>query len=111
MTIQFLITIFAVLALIGVMRGFKRGTLSRVGVVIWMCTWIVAILAVWNPNVTNLFARVLGVGRGADAVLYVAIVILLYVIFKLYGKLENLEHQLSELVKKIALKDLDDRKM
>lgn len=101
------ITLLDLLALVGVVRGFKRGALSRLGVLTWLLIWIAAIVAVWNPWITNRVAGFLGVGRGADAVFYVAIIALFYAIFRLYGKCENLEHQLSELVKKIALKDLE----
>ncbi len=107
MVIQIFITLFALIALFGVVRGFKRGALSRTGVVAWIFIWVAAIVAVWNPWITNRIASMLGVGRGADAVLYVSVVMLFYMIFRLYGKCENLEHQLSELVKKIALKDLE----
>mgnify|MGYP001616927803 CR=1 FL=1 len=110
MLIQILISMLALVALWGVGQRFKRGALSRAGVVAWLLIWIVAIVAVWNPWITNRVAGFLGVGRGADAVFYVSIVALFYTIFRLYGKCENLEHQLSELVKKIALRDID-RKM
>ena len=107
MLIQLLITILALIALVGVVRRFKQGAISRAGLVFWLVLWIVIGALVWTPNFTNRIAAFLGVGRGADAVFYVSIVVLFYAIFRLYGRLENIEHQLSELVKKIALKDLN----
>ena len=107
MLIQILISMLALVALWGVGQRFKRGALSRIGVVVWLMIWIAAIIAVWNPWITNRVAGFLGVGRGADAVLYVSVVALFYALFRLHGRLENLEHQLSELVKKIALKDFE----
>jgi len=110
MLIQLLITLLAVVAFIGVVRRFIRGAVSRLGLFVWVIFWIAMGALVWNPNVTNSVAGFLGVGRGADAVLYVSIVVLFYAVFRLYGKSENLEHQLNELVKKIALKDIDKDK-
>ncbi len=107
MLIQILISIVALVALFGVGRRFKRGALSRAGMLAWLALWIMVGALVWIPEATNRVAGFLGVGRGADAVFYVSIIVFLYAIFKLYGKFENLEHQLSELVKKIALKDFD----
>ena len=110
MLIQILISVLAAVAILGVTRNFKKGALSKGGLVLWILVWGAAVVLVWNPAVTNRVAGILGVGRGADAVFYLSIVVLFYMIFRLYGKLENLEHQLSELVKKIALKDLSDRR-
>ena|SRR3989338_9225655 len=107
MLIQIFISVLAVVALLGVVRRFRKGAISKAGLLLWVLIWIAAVVSVWNPAVTNLVAGFLGVGRGADAVFYISITALFYVIFRLHGRLENLEHQLSELVKKIALKDFE----
>ncbi len=107
MTIQILITILALVALFGVARRFKTGAVSKGGLIIWILLWVAAGALVWVPQVTNKLAGFLGVGRGADAVFYIAIVLLFYLLFRVHGRIEQLEHQLNELVKKIALKDID----
>lgn len=107
MIIQVLITAIALVALLATFRRFKKGTIGRLELLVWLLLWGGVGVVIWNPSLTNFIAGLLGVGRGADAVFYVSIVVLFYVLFRLYGKIENLEHQLSELVKKIALKDLD----
>ncbi len=107
MLIQFIISIFAVIAIFGVVLRFRKGALSRKGIAIWLLLWVAVLIALWNPTITNRIAGFLGVGRGADAVLYVSSVVLFYTMFRLYGRLEHLEHQLSEMAKKSALKDLD----
>lgn len=107
MIIQILISLLGLAAFGGTLRRFKRGTIGRVEFVLWTILWVAVVVLVWNPAVTNLIAGFLGVGRGADAVFYVSIVLLFFGLFRLYGRLENLEHKLSELVKKISLKDLE----
>lgn len=109
MTIQILITSLAVVALFGVARRFKLGAMTRGVFLVWILVWAAAGILVWVPQLTNRLAVILGVGRGADAVFYISIVVLFYLVFRVHGKIENLEQQLNELVKKIALKDLNDR--
>lgn len=109
MFIQILITILAAAALGGVFIRFRKAAIGRGEFLLWLILWLAALALVWNPRATNIIASWLGVGRGADAVFYISIVVLFYAMFRLYSKLENLEHKLSELVKKIALKDLDKR--
>lgn len=111
MIIQIGIAIFALIALIGVTVRLRKGMISRASFMLWLTLWISIAAVVWVPQVTNRIAGLLGVGRGADAVLYISIVVLFYIIFRLYGRLEHLEHQLSEMAKKIALQDINDRKM
>ncbi|MDP3244366.1 MAG: DUF2304 family protein [bacterium] len=105
MFIQIIVTILAIMALVATFLRFRRANIGRAQFLFWLVFWVLAAVFVWNPRVTNLLANLLGVGRGADAVFYLAIIILFYAVFRLYGKLEGLEHKLSELVKKIALKD------
>ncbi|MBI4135628.1 DUF2304 family protein [Candidatus Uhrbacteria bacterium] len=108
MIIQILVTALAVFALFGVVRRFKTGAVSKSGLIIWILLWAAAGALVWVPQATNRLAGFLGVGRGADAVFYIAIVLLFYLLFRVHGRIEQLEHQLNELVKKIALKDIDE---
>jgi len=103
MLIQIFVTILAVMVLIHTFIRFRKATIGRSEFFVWLILWLGVLVLIWNPRSTNVVAHWLGVGRGADAVFYVSIVVLFYAIFRLYGKLENLEHQLSELVKKIAL--------
>ena len=107
MMIQIGITVVTIVALIGVIIRFRKGALSPLGFFLWCTLWLSAAVAVWIPQVTNRIAGFLGVGRGADAVLYISSIVLFYTMFRLYGKLEHLEHQLSEMTKKIALRDLE----
>lgn len=103
MVIQFVITLIAVLALIGITRRLRRGAIGVMESILWGVVWIGAIVIVWNPSISNRLAAWLGVGRGADAIVYCAIVIIFYALLKLYARMEQLEHSISELVKKIAL--------
>jgi len=103
MMIQVLVTIIALIAALGLVKRMKKGSIGLLAGISWTAVWILAIIVVWNPLVSNRLASWLGVGRGADAVLYSAVVILLYALLRLHARMESLEHALSELVKKIAL--------
>jgi hypothetical protein len=61
------------------------------------------------PQATQWAAGILGVGRGADAALYLAVIGLSYVCFKLYLKGLEHERQITTLVRRLALHDADER--
>ena len=108
MLIQILVTGLAAFAIGRTFARFRRSEAGRAEFFLWVLFWIAAIVFVWNPSVTNTLASLLGVGRGADAIFYVSLILLFSVVFKLYGRIETLEHKLSELVKAIALKNFGE---
>jgi hypothetical protein len=70
---------------------------------------LVAVAAVFilAPDYTTLLAQKLGVGRGADLVLYTWVVLVWFVLLKLYTKLRKLEQTITELLRNEALKNAD----
>lgn len=58
---------------------------------------------VW-PESTNKIANRLGVGRGADLVYYVCILLFSFALLKLYSRMRRLEQEFTKLVREDALK-------
>jgi hypothetical protein len=50
----------------------------------------------------------LGVGRGADLIFYVSILIFWFVSLKLYARIRKLEQQFTKIVREDALKKVQD---
>ncbi|ULQ55717.1 DUF2304 domain-containing protein [Flavihumibacter rivuli] len=59
----------------------------------------VAILFVLMPELANKLAHKLGVGRGADLVMYVSILLFWFILIKLYAKIRKLEAQVTDLIR------------
>jgi small membrane protein len=62
-----------------------------------------AILFILLPGITNTIAHKLGVGRGADLVFYISIIIFWFVVLKLYARIRRLEQIITQIVRKDAL--------
>lgn len=67
----------------------------------------VAVLFILFPEWTSVLAKKLGVGRGTDLVLYICIVLFYFVILKLYARMRKLEQQITELIRKQALDEVE----
>ena len=65
--------------------------------------WLAAALAVWRPDVTTKVAQSLGIGRGADLVLYALALAFLAAVFYFYRKFRQLEGEITRLVRHIAV--------
>ena len=67
-----------------------------------------AIVFILWPDVTTVIAKKLGVGRGADLIFYISILIFWFVSLKLYARIRRLEQQFTKIVREDALKKVDD---
>lgn len=66
---------------------------------------LVGIALVWNPEAANTIAGVVGIGRGADLLLYCWVIISLLMAFVLNARIHFLHRELTELARAVALKD------
>ena len=62
-----------------------------------------AITFILFPEWTNVIAHKLGVGRGADLVFYLCILLFFFVSLKLYARMRRLEQMITDLIRKEAI--------
>jgi hypothetical protein len=104
-------------ALIGLMSGVLLYFLSNrnsMRVRAWKRIALVAliavgIIAVLSPESTNQVAHVLGIGRGADLLLYLTVVAFVFVSLNVYLKFRDLEHDLAQIARSVAILDAEMR--
>jgi small membrane protein len=106
---QLLLILFSLYAIWGVLRRKKDGTLSLRGTGFWVVFWLTVIVSVIWPNSTQALADRIGIGRGSDLVIYISIVLLFFLIFKLHIKLESINRDVTKVVRKKALESADNR--
>ena len=58
-----------------------------------------------NPELSNRLAEMVGIGRGADLILYLSTLFLFFICFNLYVRFREIEEQIVVLVRQMALKD------
>lgn len=103
--IQILLVIFFLFALAKVVGRFKSGDLSLAGMIGWSIFWILATVVALSPDSTVYVARFVGIGRGSDLVVYVALVAIFFLVFKLMVRIEMLNRDITKLTRKISLDD------
>ena len=65
--------------------------------IIWSVFWLIAGVVVIVPNSTNTIAGVVGIGRGADLVVYISLALLFYILFRIFYRLEKIEKNITKL--------------
>lgn len=103
MVFQIVLGIFLFFALTRAIGRWRDGSISFTEFILWSFVWVGIGLIVFLPKTSSFLAKMLGVGRGADAVIYLAVIILFYAIFRIVVKLEFIEHEITHIVRNIAI--------
>ena len=109
MTFSAIQIILILIALFGIVRVFvkvRSRSIPTIWASIWALVWIGLAAVALLPQTTDLLAASVGIGRGADLIVYLAVVVLFFVTFKLIVKIESLEQQITKLVRAGAIKDM-----
>lgn len=103
---QMLFLLFALYAIIAVVKRRRDGLLSVTGVAFWILFWVAAAWVVISPNSTQVIATHLGIGRGTDLVVYASIALIFFVLFRLHVKVESVSRDITKAVREEALKEI-----
>jgi small membrane protein len=71
---------------------------------------VVGIVFVMFNEITDKMAHFLGVSRGADMIFYLGILFLFFLILKLYSRLRKIEQNLTELIRKRSIEEIEEIK-
>ena len=72
-----------------------------------MTVWGTATAAIVNPGLPQWVADLLGIGRGADVVLYLFVLAFLWVSFFLYSCHLRVQRQVTQLARHIAIREAE----
>src|SRR3989344_7922152 len=101
--LQILLTIFVLFAITRVFLRAREKVISAKTAFFWTLIWLAAAIGILLPATTTRLASFFGVGRGVDVIVYVSLALIFYLIYRTYVMIEDLRHEISELVRKIAL--------
>lgn len=86
---------------------FVRGNGPRRVAGLTAILWLAAGVTIFQPEVTNRFARFVGIGRGADLVLYLVTLSFLASLVYFYHKFRTLNSNVTEIVRFLAIQKVD----
>lgn len=107
---QFLLSVFLLFAISRVVLQVKTGKLTIGAFLFWSGLFILALAGVIEPNITTFVAHIIGIGRGADIVIYISIALLFYLIFRLSIALEEIKRDITKVVRHVTLDDFKSKK-
>lgn len=105
MLIQIILIILIALIVLRLFAKYKSREVSMRQLLGWLVIWVLAAAVIIWPDPTVRLANLVGVGRGSDLVIYLAIIFLFYTVFRLILRIENMEKNLTKVVRAEALKE------
>ena len=99
-----IVVVLAVVARLFRSNGARAQAIRRLGLLLFAAFAVVSILI---PDVWNRIARVVGVGRGTDMVLYALVVAFLSFTVTTYLRFRDLETRYTRLARRLALDEAE----
>ncbi|MEK7253442.1 MAG: DUF2304 family protein [Bacteroidota bacterium] len=108
---QWLVPLIGIFYIARTIIQYRKNKRSATSLVVWSIFWgtIVVLALIPNP-VSFKIAEVLGFKSNINAVIFVALGWLFLLVFYLSSTIDRLERQLTELVRKIAIQDVEKEK-
>lgn len=85
--------------------AYKRRDLSPLFSLAWVMFWVAGLALIFNQQLTVSVARKLGISRGVDLVIYISLIFIFYMIYRLLAGIESLERKITQIVRKTAIRD------
>ena len=101
--IQLIALGMAVFALLIAYLRLREKKLTVRGFLLWSFLWVSVVVVAFLPGVTSYLSDFVGIERGIDVLVYLSIVVMLYLIFRLNIKFEDTERRLTKIVRELAL--------
>ena len=106
--IQIVLLCFAIFAMSRALIRYRRGLTRMLHLEMWLLFWVCVVVVALRPEVTDLLARWLGGGRGVDTAMYLALLMIFFLLFRNFGKVEDLDRQLTKVVRANALREMEE---
>jgi hypothetical protein len=103
MLIQVILVLFIIFAVSKVALRYKDKVISLQEFILWTIFWFMVGFVVIFPQTTAYVANLVGVGRGVDLVIYLAILILFYLVFRILVRLDKIEKNITQIIRQDAL--------
>ncbi len=111
MIIQVITVLVALLLLTRVGAKVQKKEITLNEALAWSILWVAGAVVVLFPHIADEVATSIGLqtATGIDLVFYVAVVIALYLLFRLFVRVERIEKDITKIVRHLAIEDTDKK--
>jgi small membrane protein len=107
MSIKIILILLIVLILWRIIDRYHRKQIRLSELFAWGIFWLLAAGFVLWPDASQRLADFLGVGRGVDLIVYLGLLLVFYLLFRIFVKFEKIERDITKITRKIALDEAE----
>ncbi|MEM2916072.1 MAG: DUF2304 family protein [Candidatus Woesearchaeota archaeon] len=102
--LQVIVVVFALFAWSRALLRLRDRKVSIGEFIFWSLIWAAVIVTSLLPQTANIASKFFGISRPIDLAVYISILLLLYLTFRIYVKHDQLEQEMTKLVREIAVR-------
>ncbi|MFT4261005.1 MAG: DUF2304 domain-containing protein [Candidatus Woesearchaeota archaeon] len=102
--IQIILGLVAIFMIIKISYNYARKDIQFGEFFLWLIAWIGLLIVSAMPQISTFLAGYVGLSRGIDLIVIVSIIVLFYVIYGLYKKIDRQEKDMTKLVRELTKK-------
>jgi hypothetical protein len=102
---QVILSVFILFILLKTWCSYRAKQISNSFFILWILLWLIGLFVIFYPGFLTKIANLLNIGRGVDFALYVSIILIFYLIYKINLKIGKINRDLTKVVRKIAIKN------
>ncbi len=107
MLIQLIILLFIAFVLSRMFKKLKKKELTKREFIWWFIFWIIVGIVTISPKLADLVAKYLGVESGSNLAVYISILVLFYLIFRMMVKIDKLDRDITKIVRNVAINEAE----
>ena len=104
-TYQVLLIIATIMVIIFFYRSLRVKKITPATFALWVLVCLIVNFFAFAPRFSDPLAGFFGFGRGLDLLLVLGYALLVYAVYRLYVKIDELNRNTTELVRALAIKD------
>jgi hypothetical protein len=108
MLIKLLLVFFVFLIAVYFLNAANHARTQAWKKILFTLLVVFMIVAIISPNITNDIAHAVGVGRGADLLLYMLAVSFIFLVINSYMKFKEYEDRLNKLARHVAIAEAQE---
>jgi hypothetical protein len=101
--IQIVVFVFGLFAFSRAVMRYRGGSIKLAELLFWAGIWLLGIIFALFPDVLASLSDVGGFKRGMDLVMVCSIIVMFYLIFRMYVKIDEQDQSITKLVREIAV--------
>lgn len=102
--IRIFATLFALFAWSRAFLRYKDRKISNNEFIFWSIIWLGVVIVAFIPGISSFISEAIGIKRPIDVFVYVSIILLFYLVFRIYVRLDQLNSEITKLVREFAIR-------